>query len=72
MPEKSTPKLSEGTVLAVGPGGLDENGKLVNPSLTVGQRVLLPQYGGTPVNVGEEEFQLFKESEILAIINESS
>ncbi|ORY83765.1 chaperonin Cpn10 [Protomyces lactucae-debilis] len=63
-------KLNEGTVLAVGPGGLDDSGKVHKIGLTVGQRVLLPAFGGTPINVGEEEFTLFKESEILAVINE--
>lgn len=58
-------------MLAVGPGGIDDaTGKVVKPSLTVGQRVLLPQFGGTPVNVGEDELILFKESEILAILSE--
>ncbi|BFZ54443.1 mitochondrial heat shock protein Hsp10 [Savitreella phatthalungensis] len=71
LPEKAQSKLNEGTVLAVGPGGVDDvTGKVVKTSLTVGQRVLLPQFGGTPVQVGEEELTLFKESEILAIINE--
>lgn len=42
----------------------------MKPSLTVGQRVLLPAFGGTAVNVGEEEVVLFRESEILAIIAE--
>lgn len=72
LPDKAQTKLNEGTVLAVGPGGIDEGGKTVKPSLTVGQRVLLPQFGGTPVQVGEEELSLYKESEILAILNESA
>ncbi|CCG81420.1 10 kDa heat shock protein,mitochondrial [Taphrina deformans PYCC 5710] len=71
LPEKSAPKLNEGTVLAVGPGGIDDTtGKVVKPSLTVGQRVLLPAFGGTAVSVGEDEVVLFRESEILAIISE--
>lgn len=72
MPEnKSTKLLNEGHVLAVGPGGIDDaTGNLVKPSLKAGQRVLLPQFGGTAVMVGEEEYSLYKESEILAIIAE--
>lgn len=59
-------------MLSVGPGGIDDvTGKLVKPTLVAGQRVLLPQFGGTAISVGEEEVVLFKESEILAIINES-
>lgn len=71
MPEQAAAKLNEGTVLAVGPGGIDDTtGKVVTPSLKPGQRVLLPQFGGTNVSVGEDEVVLFKESEILAIIAE--
>lgn len=72
MPEQKTKSLlNEGHVLAVGPGGIDEaTGNLVKPTLKAGQRVLLPQFGGTSVMVGEEEYNLYKESEILAIIAE--
>lgn len=72
LPEKTAAaKLNEGTVLAVGPGGIDDvTGKVVKPTLKEGQRVLLPQFGGTAITVGEDEVVLFKESEILAIIAE--
>lgn len=39
-------------------------------SVKEGDKVLIPQYGGSPVKVGEEEFSLFRDSEILAKINE--
>ncbi|KAJ3472383.1 hypothetical protein NLG97_g11034 [Lecanicillium saksenae] len=38
--------------------------------VAVGDRVLIPQFGGSPVKAGEEEYQLFRDSEILAKINE--
>ncbi|KAH8889730.1 hsp10-like protein [Thozetella sp. PMI_491] len=70
LPESSVKELNEGRVLAVGPGGLDKDGKRVAMGVQSGDRVLIPQYGGSPVKVGEEEFHLFRDSEILAKINE--
>ncbi|KAK7927743.1 hypothetical protein PG985_004741 [Apiospora marii] len=70
LPESSVKDLNEAKVLAVGPGALDKDGKRVPMGVNNGDRVLIPQYGGSPVKVGEEEFHLFRDSEILAKINE--
>jgi chaperonin GroES len=50
-------------VLAVGPGGLDRDGKRMAMSVASGDQVLVPQYGGTGVKVGEEDYVLFRDSE---------
>jgi chaperonin GroES len=68
IPEKAQETLNEGTVLAVGPGALDKEGKRIPPSLREGDRVLLPSYGGSNVKIDSEELLLFRESEILAKI----
>ncbi|KAI5868411.1 hsp10-like protein [Durotheca rogersii] len=70
LPESSVKELNEGRVLAVGPGALSEDGKRVPMGVQAGDRVLIPQYGGSPVKVGEDEYHLFRDSEILAKINE--
>lgn len=70
LPESSVKELNEGKVLAVGPGALDKDGKRVAMGVATGDRVLIPQFGGSPVKVGEEEFTLYRDSEILAKINE--
>ncbi|ORY65044.1 hsp10-like protein [Pseudomassariella vexata] len=70
LPESSVKELNEGKVLAVGPGGLNKDGQRVPMGVAKGDRVLIPQYGGSPVKVGEDEFHLFRDSEILAKINE--
>ncbi|KFY18605.1 hypothetical protein V493_08481 [Pseudogymnoascus sp. VKM F-4281 (FW-2241)] len=70
LPESSVKELNEARVLAVGPGGLDKEGKNVKPSVRAGDKVLIPQYGGSPVKVGEEEYALFRDYELLAKINE--
>ncbi|OTA63566.1 chaperonin Cpn10 [Hypoxylon sp. EC38] len=70
LPESSVKELNEGRVLAVGPGALNKDGQRVPMGVQTGDRVLIPQYGGSPVKVGEEEYHLFRDSEILAKINE--
>lgn len=58
-------KKNEGTVVAVGPGALNREGKRVPIELAVGDKVLLPEYGGHTVKIGDEEMQLFREEDIL-------
>ncbi|KAJ2981185.1 hypothetical protein NUW58_g6750 [Xylaria curta] len=70
LPESSVKALNEAKVLAVGPGALSKDGQRVPMGVAQGDRVLIPQFGGSPVKVGEEEFHLFRDSEILAKINE--
>jgi len=70
LPESSVKELNEGKVLAVGPGAFDKEGKRVGMSVAPGDRVLIPQYGGSPIKVGEEEYSLFRDHELLAKINE--
>ncbi|KAI1813698.1 GroES-like protein [Poronia punctata] len=70
LPESSVKELNEGKVLAVGPGALSKDGNRVPMGVSQGDRVLIPQYGGSPVKVGEDEYHLFRDSEILAKINE--
>jgi len=58
-------KMNEGTVVAVGPGARNQAGEIVPMSVSAGDKVLLPEYGGAPVKIDEDEFSLFKEHEIL-------
>lgn len=70
LPESSLKELNEAKVLAVGPGGLDKDGKRIPMGVQTGDKVLIPQYGGSPIKVGEEEYHIFRDSEILAKISE--
>ncbi|OWF40690.1 10 kDa heat shock protein, mitochondrial [Mizuhopecten yessoensis] len=49
IPDKSAGKVLEATVVAVGPGNRDKSGNVVPTSVKSGDRVLLPEYGGTKV-----------------------
>ncbi|KAI0293006.1 hsp10-like protein [Multifurca ochricompacta] len=62
--------LPEATVIAVGPGATDKEGRVVPMAVKAGDRVLLPGWGGNAIKVGEEEYFLFKDSDILAKIQE--
>jgi len=71
LPTSTLEKLSEARVLAVGPGGLDpESGRKIEMSVQPGDKVLVPPYGGNEVKVGDEEYHIFRDHELLAKINE--
>merc|ERR1712045_427771 len=66
IPEKAQAKVNEGLVVAVGPGGRSESGATIPMSVAVGDKVLLPEFGGAKLEMEGEEFQLFRESDLVA------
>eukprot|EP01033_Poteriospumella_lacustris_P013722 gene13723-9825_t len=66
LPESNIGKSNEGEVLAVGPGFQTRDGLNIPVSVSVGDKVLLPEYGGLPIKVDGEEVFLFRNDEILA------
>jgi len=70
LPESSVKELNEAKVLAVGPGGLDKDGKRIPMGVQEGDRVLIPQFGGTKITVADEEYSIFRDAEFLAKIRE--
>jgi chaperonin GroES len=58
-------KLNEGEVVAVGPGAITREGKTLPMNVAVGDRVLLPEYGGHTVKLGDDELHLYREEDIL-------
>jgi chaperonin GroES len=61
-------KPMEGEVVAVGPGGRDEAGKLVTLHIKAGDKVLFAKWSGTEVEIDGAELVIMKESEILGVI----
>ena len=59
-----------GEVIAVGPGGRDESGKLIPIDLKDGDRVLFGKWSGTEVKIDGKELLIMKESDIMGIIDE--
>ncbi|KAG6493302.1 10 kDa chaperonin, mitochondrial-like [Zingiber officinale] len=69
LPEK-TSKLNSGKVVAVGPGTRDRDGKLIPVTVKEGDTVLLPEYGGMEVKLGEKEYHLIREDDILGTLHD--
>jgi len=70
IPDTAKEKPSQGEVIAVGPGGRDESGKLIPIDLREGNRVLFGKWSGTEVKIDGEELLIMKESDIMGIIDE--
>jgi len=69
LPETAKEKPQQGTIVAVGPGRRDEEGKRIPMDVKVGDRVLFAKYAGTEVKLDEDEKVLvLKESDILAVV----
>ena len=68
IPDTAKEKPQQGEVVAVGPGGRDENGKLIPMDLKAGDRVLFGKWSGTEVKIDGEELAIMKESDIFAVI----
>lgn len=63
-------RAEQGTVVAVGPGKLNDKGDRMPMSVKAGDRVLFTKYGPDEIKVGEKEYFVLSESNILAIINQ--
>jgi chaperonin GroES len=68
IPDTAKEKPQEGEVVAVGPGGRDENGKLIAMDLKAGDRVLFGKWSGTEVKLEGDELLIMKESDIMGVV----
>jgi chaperonin GroES len=68
IPDTAKEKPQEGTVLAVGPGRIDDNGNRVPLDVAVGDVVLYSKYGGTEVKYAGEEYLVLSARDVLAVI----
>jgi chaperonin GroES len=68
LPDTAKEKPIEGTLVAVGPGKIAEDGKTVKLEVKVGDKVLYGKYSGTEVTVEGETYLIMRESDIFAII----
>src|SRR5580658_9188817 len=70
IPDTAKEKPSQGEVIAVGPGGRDEAGKLIPIDIKVGDRVLFGKWSGTEVKMDGQELLIMKESDIMGVLDE--
>ena len=71
IPDTAKEKPQQGEVVAVGPGGRDEAGKLVPIDLQVGDRVLFGKWSGTEVKIDGTEYLIMKENDIMGVLVDS-
>jgi chaperonin GroES len=72
IPDTAQEKPSQGEVVAVGPGGRDEAGKLIPIDIKVGDKVLFGKWSGTEVKIDGQELLIMKESDIMGVLDETS
>ena len=70
IPDTAKEKPSQGEVIAVGPGGRDEAGKLIPIDIKVGERVLFGKWSGTEVKIDGQDLLIMKESDIMGVLDE--
>jgi len=68
IPDTAKEKPQEAEVVAVGPGKLDDAGKRVPMEVSKGQRVLIGKYSGTDIKIGDDEYLIVREDEILGVV----
>jgi chaperonin GroES len=71
IPDTAKEKPTEGEVIAVGPGGRDESGKLIPIDIKKGDRVLFGKWSGTDVKIDGVEYLIMKESDIMGVIEQT-
>lgn len=70
LPETAVSKVNEGLVVAVGPGRRNKDGDLLPVGVKEGDKVLLPEYGGSQVKLGDKELYLYRDEELLGILKD--
>ena len=71
IPDTAQEKPQQGQVMAVGPGGRDEAGKLIPIDVKAGDRVLFGKWSGTEVKIDGVEYLIMKESDIMGVLVEA-
>ena len=68
LPDTAKEKPQEGTILAVGPGAFDNDGKRIAMDVEVGQKVLYGKYAGTEFKLEDDELLIVSQKDILAVV----
>lgn len=68
LPDTAKEKPQRGEIIAVGPGRLNDDGSRLPMDVKDGEQVLFAKYAGTEVKVGDDEFLIISEKDILAVV----
>ena len=69
IPDTAREKPQQGEVVAVGPGGRDESGKLIPIDVKSGDKILFGKWSGTEVVLDGEELLIMKESDVMGVLS---
>ena len=72
IPDTAKEKPQQGEIIAVGPGGRDEAGKLIPIDVEAGDRGLFGKWSGTEVKIDGEDYLIMKESDIMGVLVEAT
>ena len=68
IPDSAKEKPAEGEVVAVGAGKVGDDGKRIPLEIKKGDRILFSKYGGTEVNIDDEEYLIMREDDVLGVV----
>jgi chaperonin GroES len=68
IPDTAKEKPQEGEVIAVGSGKRDDNGKLIPLDVKAGDKILFGKYSGSEIKLGDEEYLIMREEDVLGIL----
>jgi chaperonin GroES len=72
LPDTAKEKPQQGEVLAVGPGKVDDTGKLTPMGVKVGDTILYGKYSGTEISVDSEDVLIMRETDVFAIVEKNA
>jgi chaperonin GroES len=67
LPDTAKDKPQKGTVISVGDGHVSKDGKRLPLTLKAGDKVIFSSYAGDEISIGEEDYLLLRESDVLAV-----
>lgn len=70
LPEAAGTKLNEGMIISAGPGRRDKDGSVIPMGVKEGDKVLLPPYGGSEIKLGDEDYFIFRDEDILGVLKD--
>eukprot|EP00284_Hemiselmis_tepida_P019249 CAMPEP_0174924736 /NCGR_PEP_ID=MMETSP1355-20121228/7443_1 /TAXON_ID=464990 /ORGANISM="Hemiselmis tepida, Strain CCMP443" /LENGTH=102 /DNA_ID=CAMNT_0016170569 /DNA_START=27 /DNA_END=335 /DNA_ORIENTATION=+ len=70
IPDSAMAKISEGHVVATGPGARNQAGETLPLTVKPGDKVLLPEYGGDKIELDKVEYIMYREAELLGVLSE--
>ena len=68
IPDTAKEKPQQGKVIAVGPGKVDDDGKRIPMDVKKGNYILFGKYSGNEIRVGDDEYLIMREEDVLAIV----